>query len=193
MDEWEFTVMLTRVKMCVRMRSGIYREHTYQKWFHTLRRAKFSSVKPTSTTTSTTQTRSFTWAITSSFDKWNSESPFAPLTILQVKYVSETCKGSCEIDHVLSNPMTDLSSLPPITPISNSFCVLTSNSLEISSIATLSFCISFQRGVGNRVRNGKVRAKRTTPLLRAEERGDALNVSKTSVTLACLPSSAPKL
>ena len=87
--------------------------------------------------------------------------------------------------------MIDLSSLPPTTPISNSFCVLSSSSFEISSIATLSFCKSFQYGAGNRTRNGKTCAKRKRLKSRAEERGDATNVSKTSMTPG-LPATAPE-
>ena len=68
--------------------------------------------------------------------------------------------------------------------MSNSFCVLASNTFEISSIPTLSLWNSLVRDVGIHARNGKTSPKRKSPLsraLRAVPVEDAPNVSKTSV------------
>lgn len=97
-----------------------------------------------------------------------------------------------ENEDVLRSPMTDFSSLPSTTPMSNSCFVRASKVFDISSIAVFNFPINFERGVGIRIKNGNTCANKPRPMLNADEPEDEVKLSKTSVTGACFPSRAPK-
>ncbi|KAG1818509.1 uncharacterized protein BJ212DRAFT_96938 [Suillus subaureus] len=96
------------------------------------------------------------------------------------------------LESVLSSPMIDFSSSDSFILTSFSRRLRINKSLDISPIVTLSFFASFVRGVGILAMIGNTDASRNKSRFTAEARELFPNVSKTSVTLACFPSSEPK-